>query len=66
MTYWRRCKCWCRLEDSHIAPLECSTEPAPPAPKASARPGDEAKWLRLAQAFRDMGAAPLSPKASAK
>ncbi len=26
MTYWRRCKAWCQLEDSHIAPIECSTE----------------------------------------
>lgn len=24
MTYWRRCKVWCVLEDSHIAPMECS------------------------------------------
>lgn len=24
MAYWRRCKNWCVLEFSHIAPMECS------------------------------------------
>jgi hypothetical protein len=54
MAYWKRCKSWCVLEDSHVAPMECSeiTVPKETKPAKPYSAEDEKCWQRLAAAFK--------------